>query len=62
DQVFISEAGELFVVDRLKVRLLMSVQLTGFEDHLMAHPYVADACVIGFPDEYSGEVPLAFIV
>jgi 4-coumarate--CoA ligase len=32
------------------------------EAHLLSHPYVGDACVVGIPDEYSGEVPLAFIV
>lgn len=32
------------------------------EGHLLLHPDVADACVVGIPDEYSGEVPLAFIV
>ena len=32
------------------------------EGHLLEHPDVGDACVVGIPDEYSGEVPLAFIV
>ena len=32
------------------------------EGHLLKHPDVGDACVVGIPDEYSGEVPLAFIV
>jgi acyl-coenzyme A synthetase/AMP-(fatty) acid ligase len=32
------------------------------EGHLLLHPYVADACVVGIPDEYSGEIPLAFVV
>jgi len=32
------------------------------EGHLLLHPYVADACVVGIPNEYNGEVPLAFIV
>jgi acyl-coenzyme A synthetase/AMP-(fatty) acid ligase len=26
------------------------------------HPAVADACVVGIPDDYSGEIPQAFIV
>lgn len=32
------------------------------EGHLLDHPAVTDACVVPVPDEYSGEVPLAFIV
>jgi acyl-coenzyme A synthetase/AMP-(fatty) acid ligase len=32
------------------------------EGHLLGHPDVIDAGVIGIPDEYSGEIPLAFIV
>ncbi|KAJ7075879.1 phenylacetyl-CoA ligase [Mycena belliarum] len=26
------------------------------------HPDISDACVVGVPDDYSGEVPLAFVV
>jgi 4-coumarate--CoA ligase len=32
------------------------------EGHLLMHPAVADACVVSIPDEYSGEIPLAYIV
>lgn len=32
------------------------------EGHLLDHPDVADVCVVGIPDDYSGEVPLAFVV
>jgi 4-coumarate--CoA ligase len=32
------------------------------EGHLLEHPDVTDTCVVGLSDEYSGEVPLAFVV
>lgn len=32
------------------------------EGHLLGHPDVADVCVVGIPDQYSGEVPLAFVM
>lgn len=32
------------------------------EGHLLLHPAVKDACVIGLPHEFCGEVPLAYIV
>ena len=32
------------------------------EGHLLNHSFVSDVCVVGVPDEYSGEVPFAFIV
>ena len=31
------------------------------EGHLLDHSFVSDVCVVGVPDEHSGEVPLAFI-
>jgi len=34
-------------------------ELEGF---LLLHPDVVDVCVVSIPDEYSGELPLAFIV
>jgi 4-coumarate--CoA ligase len=34
-------------------------ELEGF---LLLRPDVVDACVVSIPDEYSGEIPLAFIV
>lgn len=31
------------------------------EGHLLSHPAVLDTCVVGIPDEYRGEVPLAYV-
>jgi 4-coumarate--CoA ligase len=31
------------------------------EGCLLDHSDVSDACVVGIPDEYSGEIPLAFV-
>jgi Acyl-CoA synthetases (AMP-forming)/AMP-acid ligases II len=32
------------------------------EGCLLDHPEIEDACVVGIPDEYSGDLPLAFVV
>jgi len=32
------------------------------EDLLLGHPKVEDCAIIGVPDDYSGEVPFAFVV
>ncbi|KIM88578.1 hypothetical protein PILCRDRAFT_62207, partial [Piloderma croceum F 1598] len=32
------------------------------EGHLLDHEYVVDVCVVAVPNEYSGEVPFAFVV
>lgn len=32
------------------------------EGHLLNHPDIADVCVVGIPDDYSGEVPMAYVV
>ncbi|KAJ7446405.1 phenylacetyl-CoA ligase [Mycena galericulata] len=68
DKVIIRNS-EVFVVDRLKASGIISLQVKGFqvapaelEGHLLLHPAVADACVVGIPHDYSGEVPLAYVV
>ncbi|KAH9950864.1 phenylacetyl-CoA ligase [Amylocystis lapponica] len=65
DEVFIRENGDMFITDRIKEFIKVKafqVAPSELEGHLLTHPDVADAGVIAFPDEYSGEVPLAFIV
>jgi acyl-coenzyme A synthetase/AMP-(fatty) acid ligase len=49
------------VQEILKVRGFQ-VAPAELEGHLLQHPDVADTCVVGIPDDYSGEVPLAFVV
>ncbi|KIL59198.1 hypothetical protein M378DRAFT_188026 [Amanita muscaria Koide BX008] len=57
----INRDGEVFVVDRIKVKAF-PVAPAEIEGCLLDHPDVASACVVGKPDEYSGELPLAFVV
>jgi acyl-CoA synthetase (AMP-forming)/AMP-acid ligase II len=59
------EGGALFVVDRIKELIKVKafqVAPAELEAVLRTHPAVADAAVIGIPDERSGEVPKAFVV
>ncbi|KAI0657467.1 acetyl-CoA synthetase-like protein [Cubamyces menziesii] len=65
DEVMINERKEVFITDRIKEL----VKVRGFqvapaelEGHLLTHPDVADSCVVGIPDPYSGELPFAFVV
>jgi len=65
DEVKFDEQGELYVVDRLKELIKVrgfQVAPAELEGHLLNHKYVADVCVVSVVDEYSGEVPLAFVV
>ncbi|PCH45120.1 amp dependent CoA ligase [Wolfiporia cocos MD-104 SS10] len=65
DEVVIRENGDIFVVDRIKEFIKvkgLQVAPGELEGHLLNHPQIADACVIGIPDAYAGEIPLAFIV
>ena len=40
----------------------LQVAPSELEGYLLSHPDVADAAVIGVPDEYAGELPRAYIV
>jgi 4-coumarate--CoA ligase len=57
--------GHLWIVDRLKELIKVSgfqVAPAELEALLLTHPQVADAAVVGRPDERSGEVPVGFVV
>ena len=57
--------GHLFVVDRLKELIKykgFQVAPAELEALLLTHPSVADAAVIGRPDEEAGEIPVGFVV
>ena len=59
------EDGYVKVVGRKKEMILCSgfnVFPTELEDVLYKHPAIAEAAVIGIPDDYRGESPKAFIV
>lgn len=65
DVVIIHQNGDIFVRDRVKEFLKVKgfqVAPAELEGHLLTHASVVDAAVIGIPDEYSGELPLAFVV
>ncbi|KAI0308291.1 amp dependent CoA ligase [Multifurca ochricompacta] len=65
DEVIIDKNDNVFIVDRIKEIMKVrgfQVAPAELEGHLLRHPDVADTCVVGVPDEYSGEVPFAFVV
>lgn len=57
--------GYLRVVGRTKEMIIRggeNIFPREIEDQLLAHPAVAEAAVIGLPDDYYGEVPAAFVL
>ena len=59
------EDGFFFITDRKKDMIIVGghkVYPRDVEEVLFKHPAVANAAVIGIPDEHSGERPKAFIV
>ncbi|KQV13768.1 AMP-binding protein [Kitasatospora sp. Root107] len=57
--------GELIIVDRIKELIKYKGQQVSpveLEAVLMTHPKVADAAVIGVPDEEASEIPKGFVV
>jgi long-chain acyl-CoA synthetase len=64
DVGYLDTGGYLFVTDRIKDLIICSgynVYPRVIEDALYEHPAVAEAIVIGIPDSYRGQVPLAFV-
>ena len=60
----IDEDGYVFLVDRIKDLIICSgfnVYPRTIEEALMHHPAVEETNVIGVPDEYRGEAPVAFV-
>lgn len=65
DLGYLDDDGELFLVDRIKELIKYKGQQVSpveLEAVLMTHPKVADAAVIGVPDEDASEIPKAFLV
>jgi 4-coumarate--CoA ligase len=61
----VDEDGHLFIVDRLKELIKykgFQVAPAELEAVLLTHPAIADAAVIGRPDDEAGEIPVAFVV
>jgi 4-coumarate--CoA ligase len=57
--------GHLYVVDRLKELIKykgFQVAPAELEGILLTHPAVADAAVVGIPDDEAGEVPVGYVV
>ena len=57
--------GHLFIVDRLKELIKykgFQVPPAELEALLLTHPQIADAAVIGQPDDEAGEIPAAYVV
>ncbi|KAI0657466.1 acetyl-CoA synthetase-like protein [Cubamyces menziesii] len=64
DEGYVNEAKELFIIDRIKELIKVrgfQVAPAELEGLLLDHPDIADVCVVGAPDDYSGELPFAFI-
>ena len=64
DMAIIDDEGFLFIVDRIKELIKykgFQVPPAELEGLLLTHEAVADAAVIGIPDDEAGEIPKAFV-
>jgi acyl-CoA synthetase (AMP-forming)/AMP-acid ligase II len=65
DVARVDEQGAVRIVDRIKELIKYKgyqVAPAELEGVLLTHPAIADAAVIGIPDEQAGEIPKAFVV
>lgn len=65
DVGYYNDDGEIFIVDRIKELIKCNgfqVPPAEIEALLLQHPLIADAGVVGKPDEAAGELPFAFVV
>ena len=65
DQGFIDDLGMLTITDRIKEMIKVKgigIAPAELEDLLLGHPKVEDCAVVGIKDDYSGEIPKAFVV
>ncbi|MBM3689756.1 MAG: 4-coumarate--CoA ligase family protein [Actinobacteria bacterium] len=65
DVAIIDDDGHMTVVDRVKELIKykgFQVAPAELEALLLTHPAIADAAVIGIPDDEAGEIPKGFIV
>ena len=65
DEAIIDENNDVFIVDRIKDIMKVrgfQVAPAELEGHLLDNSFVSDCCVVGVPDEYSGDLPFAFVV
>lgn len=65
DLGYVDADGHLYVVDRLKELIKykgFQVAPAELEAVLLRHPDVADAAVVGIPDDEAGEVPVGYVV
>jgi 4-coumarate--CoA ligase len=65
DQGSIDSEGVITILDRIKELIKVKgigVAPAELEDTLLGHPKVEDVAVMAIPDDYSGEVPKAYVV
>jgi long-chain acyl-CoA synthetase len=64
DVASIDDDGFIYIVDRLKDMIAVAgfkVFPSQIEDILYQHPAIKEALVIGIPDKYRGEMPMAYV-